>query len=263
VAQTTAQWLRVGFCQGNFNSDNCLISGRTMDYGPFGYVEEFDPHFGSWVGSGQHFAFMNQPVAGLMNLRSLTEALVPLLGKDADEVFESVKMAYMQASEDAKVDVWQKKLGLFQWSSDAATILSELLRLMKSCRADWTITWRQLAAVSALPEGIDDQSLLTPIVNANSHTNLIQAQADDWVAWLKQWLALVDKSRGREAAAEAIVLSSPKYIPREWMLREAYEAAQKGDYSGVHELFEVFKKPYAEQPEFARYFVCKPSGSIS
>jgi len=263
VAQTTAQWLRVGFCQGNFNSDNCLISGRTMDYGPFGYVEEFDPYFGSWVGSGSHFAFMNQPEAGLMNLRSLTEALAPLLGKDEDEIFKSVKVAYMQASEEAKAEVWRKKLGLVEWSSGAAALLSELLRLMKACGADWTITWRQLAEVLALPKGSDAQSLLTPIVRANSHTNRIQAQAENWIAWLKQWLALVDKGQGREAAAEEIRSSSPKYIPREWMLKEAYEAAQRGDFSGVHELFEVFKKPYAEQSEFGKYFVCKPRCSIS
>merc|ERR1719281_1143645 len=85
VAKTTAEWLRVGFCQGNFNSDNCLVSGRTMDYGPFGFVEEFDPRFGSWVGSGSHFAFMNQPQAGMMNLKSFTEALSPLLDEDEGE----------------------------------------------------------------------------------------------------------------------------------------------------------------------------------
>merc|ERR1712048_1243838 len=106
VAHMTAQWLRVGFCQGNFNADNCLISGRTMDYGPFGYVEEFDPRFGSWTGSGSHFAFMNQPTAGLMNLRTLSESLAPLLRQDEDEVFESVKSIYLQASEDAKTEVW-------------------------------------------------------------------------------------------------------------------------------------------------------------
>merc|ERR1712217_404192 len=105
--------------------------------------------------------------------------------------------------------------------------------------------------------GSDDQSLLAPIASANSHTDRIRARANDWVAWLKQWLALVDKGQGREAAAEVIKSSSPKYVPREWMLKEAYEAAQRGDFSGVHELFEVFKKPYAEQPESARYFVCK------
>jgi hypothetical protein len=54
-------WLRVGFCQGNFNADNCLVGGRTMDYGPFGWMDEYDPGFAKWVGSGEHFAFMNQP----------------------------------------------------------------------------------------------------------------------------------------------------------------------------------------------------------
>lgn len=263
VARTTAQWLRVGFCQGNFNSDNCLVSGRTMDYGPFGYVEEFDPKFGSWVGSGDHFAFMNQPEAGLMNLRSLTEGLAPLLGESADAVFKSVKVAYQQASSEAQVEVWQRKLGLSEWSSEAAICLKELLRLMESCGADYTITWRQLAATLALPTASDDQRLLEPIISANSHTRRIASRADAWTAWLKQWLALVDKGQGRQAAAEMIRAASPKYVPREWMLKEAYDAAQKGDFSGTHELFELFKAPYAEQPEFEKYFVCKPRVGIS
>lgn len=176
-----------------------------MDYGPFGYVEEFDPSFGSWVGSGSHFAFMNQPTAGLLNLRTLTESLAPLLEKDEDETFEFVKATYLQASEDAKTLVWQKKLGLSDWSSEAAGVLSELLRLMQISKADYTITWRQLAEVLTLPLNSDDQSLLKPLVTANKHTPGIEARADAWAKWLRKWLALVDLDQTREAAARIII----------------------------------------------------------
>ena len=63
LASLSAEWLRVGFCQGNFNADNCLVGGRTMDYGPFGFMDKYDPAFAKWTGSGNHFAFMNQPAA--------------------------------------------------------------------------------------------------------------------------------------------------------------------------------------------------------
>lgn len=262
VAETTAQWLRVGFCQGNFNSDNCLISGRTMDYGPFGFVEEFCPRFGSWVGSGSHFAFMNQPQAGMMNLRSLTEALAPLTDEGEDQLWESVRNLYMQSSENAKAEVWRQKLGLLEWSSEAASLLSDLLTLMQQCRADWTITWRQLAACLEVPEGSSDEALLEPLVSTQRHS-AIQSRSDKWLSWLRQWVSLVGSGR-RAAAAQSIRSASPKYVPREWMLKEAYLAAQQGDFALVKELFELFKHPYAEQVEHEKsYFVCKPTVSIS
>ena len=78
-AQLTAQWIRVGFCQGNFNSDNCLVGGRTMDYGPFGFMEKYDRAWNMWVGGGDHFSFRNQPEAGGKNFESLVESVMLLL----------------------------------------------------------------------------------------------------------------------------------------------------------------------------------------
>jgi uncharacterized protein YdiU (UPF0061 family) len=79
LAALMAHWLRVGFNQGNFNSDNCLVAGRTMDYGPFGFIELYRPDFVMWVGGGRHFAFMNQPNAALKNLGTLASAVLPLV----------------------------------------------------------------------------------------------------------------------------------------------------------------------------------------
>jgi uncharacterized protein YdiU (UPF0061 family) len=69
LASLVANWIRVGFCQGNFNSDNCAVGGFTLDYGPFGFCDVYDPHFQSWTGGGHHFSFMNQPVAAQQNFK--------------------------------------------------------------------------------------------------------------------------------------------------------------------------------------------------
>eukprot|EP00419_Tripos_fusus_P031690 CAMPEP_0172780562 /NCGR_PEP_ID=MMETSP1074-20121228/202989_1 /TAXON_ID=2916 /ORGANISM="Ceratium fusus, Strain PA161109" /LENGTH=620 /DNA_ID=CAMNT_0013617539 /DNA_START=35 /DNA_END=1899 /DNA_ORIENTATION=+ len=260
VANMTVQWLRVGFCQGNFNSDNCLLSGRTMDYGPFGFVEQFDPRFGSWEGSGSHFAFMNQTQAGMMNMRSLTEALAPLLDEDEDQAWDKVKALYLQESEQAKTEMWRKKLGLHNWSSEAAALLSDLLRLMQESEADWTITWRQLAACLEVPPGSSDDDLLKPIVSLQSESDAITCRSETWVSWLKRWVTMVDdEGSGRSVAADSIRATSPKYVPREWMLKEAYTAAQQGDFSLVKQLFDLFKHPYAEQESHMRFYASKPT----
>lgn len=265
VANMTTHWLRVGFCQGNFNSDNCLISGRTMDYGPFGFVEEFDPNFGSWVGSGSHFAFMNQPQAGMMNLRSLFEALSPLLDGDEDELWETAKAFYLQASETAKADMWRQKLGLRDWSPEAAGLLSELLRLMEQCASDWTITWRQLAECLEVPLDSDDVTLLRPLLRPQGHTTKMQARAAEWVSWIKRWMAMVEaQDGGKVAAAQLIRATCPKFVPREWMLKEAYDAAQAGDYAPGKELLELFTHPFCEGGDREmRYYACKRTVSIS
>jgi uncharacterized protein YdiU (UPF0061 family) len=92
------EWIRVGYCQGNFNSDNCLVAGRTMDYGPFGFIEKFTPLWNMWVGGGNHFGFLNQPMAGLKNFESLVSAVTPLLDENGRQqakaiVFEHEKRA--------------------------------------------------------------------------------------------------------------------------------------------------------------------------
>eukprot|EP00928_Gymnodinium_smaydae_P045640 TRINITY_DN30395_c0_g2_i1.p1 TRINITY_DN30395_c0_g2~~TRINITY_DN30395_c0_g2_i1.p1 ORF type:complete len:563 (-),score=121.99 TRINITY_DN30395_c0_g2_i1:214-1902(-) len=264
VAEMTAQWLRVGFCQGNFNSDNCLISGRTMDYGPFGFVETFSPRFGSWVGSGSHFAFMNQPKAGLMNLRSLTEALTPLLVEDEEETWQKVQALYMEASEASQGEVWRRKLGLSSWTPDGASLLRDLLELMESCDADWTITWRQLADCLELPRESGDDALIELLIQAQSDVCSVAQQSSRWLQWLKRWDAMIGpEPEVRAASVSTMRRASPRYVPREWMLKEAYQAAQEGDFSIVRDLFQLFKHPYEKQEACEKYYTCKPVVRIS
>ena len=238
LSKLMADWLRVGYCQGNFNSDNCLIAGRTMDYGPFGFIEKYDPLWNMWVGGGEHFAFMNQPKAARQNFVSFVKAVLPLL---SDEGIRKAQ-EYVDGFEDlcqktCDEQCWRPKLGL-QGDVEVRELFTELEELMSESSIDYTIFWRQL---STLPENTDGlQPALYSIQPAEREQR--------WVKWLQRW-------RSFDPDPEIMRRSSPKYVPREWMLVEAYEAAQKGDFSVVHELQNLFASPFSEHAESApKYF---------
>merc|ERR1712039_579880 len=112
-------------------------------------------------------------------------------------------------------------------------------------------TWRQLAVCLELADGVDDVALLAPLVSVSSNADAIKRSKDQWIAWLKRWRTMVvGQGCTREESAKAMRLVSPKYVPREWMLKAAYDKAGGGDFTLVKELFELFKQPYAEQPSF-------------
>ena len=93
LVSLVANWMRVGYCQGNFNSDNCAAGGFTLDYGPFGFCELFDPRFQPWTGGGEHFSFFNQPFAAEINFKMFCSSLLPLLleNKEDIEKLEKIK----------------------------------------------------------------------------------------------------------------------------------------------------------------------------
>ena len=258
LAAMVAGWLRVGFCQGNFNADNCLVGGRTMDYGPFGFLDEYDPLFAKWTGSGEHFAFMNQPDAGLANFGTLAEALTLLLPGGAAEAQEASREA-AAAMDAAVANVWRVKFGLPDTDagrSAAASLWPELEGLLRGSRADWTLVWRQLAEVALLDEGPDD--LLEPL-QAAFYAPLTpgDSAAADWVEFLRRWRkAAFSDGSPPGAVTERLRRENPKYIPREWMLVEAYDAAAAGDYGPVRELQDLFLDPYGEgtAQQAARFF---------
>jgi uncharacterized protein YdiU (UPF0061 family) len=258
LAHLTAEWLRVGFCQGNFNSDNCLAGGRTMDYGPFGFIEKYDPRWNMWVGGGEHYSFMNQPDAGLRNFASFCGALLPLLDEGAREQLGALVEAHAVRAAEAVNEVWRRKLGLAVWGDGPdgpARLLAALLRLMQRTPADYTLTWRLLPAVLELPAPLQPASVLD-VLRPAFYEQPDAAAADEWSRWVGKWRALVEgQAGGCAAAAAAMRAASPKYVPREWMLANAYKAAQRGDYGPLEELAALFRRPYDEQPEMEqRYF---------
>jgi uncharacterized protein YdiU (UPF0061 family) len=151
-AHLAAEWLRVGYTQSNFNSDNCLVGGATVDYGPFGFIEKYEPGWGMWIGAGQHFAFTNQPRAAGKNLMMFLRSLEPLVDAEGVAELRRIGEGYGDKADAALGAMWARKLGLVEASlaagidsvqSDASTtagrLFTQLERLMAEDGADYTI----------------------------------------------------------------------------------------------------------------------------
>jgi len=249
-----AGWLRVGFCQGNFNSDNCLISGRTMDYGPFGFMEKFVPLWCMWVGGGEHFGFLNQPEAAHKNFTSFAKSVLPVMDQPGtSEVYQIINENKTVILNTVN-EMWNRKLGLTsEFSMDAKNLLSRLISLMEHSEADYTIFWRELAGIAGiLSEERDPSEYVSKLEESTFYSPLSDTNKTKWRDWLDTWSTLVfNQAKENAVSVDSISTSmkkiSPKYIPREWMLVVAYEEAIQGSNETLLELQNLFTHPYDEQ----------------
>lgn len=259
----TRDWIRVGFCQGNFNSDNCLISGRTMDYGPFGFIERFEPLWNMWSGGGEHFGFLNQPIAGFKNFTSLCKAVEPLLPLKWKMELEDVIEDHGNDAKKSLKIVWGEKLGFTKISPNS--FIDELVSLLEKTQSDYTIFWRQLAQFNdkffdkSTP--VNEEDVLSVFQNT-FYEPLSDSLKGKFVDWLNRYVGhlktdLDQSGLSIDETSTNMRKISPKYIPREWMLVRTYTDAMKGDYGLLKELYELFLNPYDEQPEYEEKYYKK------
>lgn len=245
-----ADWLRVGYCQGNFNSDNCAAGGFTLDYGPFGFCGRFDPFYQPWTGGGRHFSFLNQPFAAQQNFNSFCTALAPLLVShdEADARLDDINDSFAERMESHMNAMWSSKLGLKNASSE---FVLQLLRLMAQGEADFTLLFREL---SHLP---DDFSALQRCFYSPLKGDVLVA----WQAWFTEWRSAIHKQGDAHTVSAKMKRVNPKYGWREWLVVPAYERAMQGDFTLVQELQRVLTAPYDEQSEDieAKYYGLTPS----
>ena len=146
LSSLIAHWLRIGYCQGNFNSDNCAAGGFTLDYGPFGFCEVFDPQYQPWIGGGEHFSFFNQHVAAEANFYMFWKAIRLLVTDDA-VVLEQLDKVYSGFKEEINTSIqqmWAEKLGLTNYND---ALVQELFPLMVETKVDFTIFFRELCQI--------------------------------------------------------------------------------------------------------------------
>lgn len=231
-------WLRVGYCQGNFNSDNCAAGGFTLDYGPFGFCEVFDPWFQPWTGGGEHFSFFNQPTAAETNYHMFWTAVRPLLSEDAAalEHFDQIRREFATVMQQHVQAMWASKLGLTEYP---VTLFKTLMQLMTASEVDYTIFFREL---SHIPNDIS-------ALKKSFYTETSQQTDEQWQAWLQDWRDLVSKEGDLTGIAAKMKQTNPKYTWREWLIVPAYQQAMQGDYSLVRALQAVLNRPYDEQSQ--------------
>ncbi len=231
TAGLMAAWQGVGFVHGVMNTDNFSISGLTLDYGPYAFMEGYDPGFTpNHTDSAGRYAYDQQPAVGQWNVGALAQALLPLIPREeAIAGFD----AYVPAWEEAYAMVMRGKLGLQRAEAGDAALLDDLLQLMYSARSDWTVTWRALGGITIAGEA--DQRAFAALFSD-------RARCD---AWLFRYRARVATEAGNDAARQARMDAvNPMYVLRTWIAQEAIVAAQSGDFSVVDRLMTVLRRPY-------------------
>lgn len=249
-----ANWQRIGYCQGNFNSDNCAAGGFTLDYGPFGFCEVFDPWFQPWAGGGEQFSFFNQPIAAEANYHMFWKAVRLLLAEDAEalEQFDQVRRGFAEAMQKQIQEMWAAKLGLTEFNPE---LFKKLMQLMTDSEVDYTIFFRELSHIP------DDVSAL----NKSFYVKTSQQLDEQWQSWLKSWRNLVINDNNLTEISTKMKQTNPKYTWREWLIVPAYQQAMQGDYILVKELQDVLSYPYDEQSQEIedKYYRLRPKACFN
>ncbi|MDT3775985.1 YdiU family protein [Nitrospira sp. MA-1] len=246
-----AQWQAVGWAHGVLNTDNMSILGLTMDYGPFGFMEGYDPTF-ICNHSDHHgrYSFQNQPDIGYWNIRALARALSPFL-EEAD--VNATPAVYEKAMTGKYAELMRAKLGLVESHAGDDKLVTDLLNLMDSSRADYTTLFRTLGTVRqespTVPSELRDQFL---------H----REPFDDWTARYRERLR-AEKSDDAERSVRMDQVN-PKYILRNHLAQRAItQAVQQKDYSEIDRLLKLLSDPFTEQPGMEVYALPPPPGEPS
>ena len=249
TASLMAQWQAVGFVHGVMNTDNFSITGLTIDYGPYAFMEAFESGFIPNHSDPQgRYAYDQQPAIGQWNVSALAQALLPLMRREeAVAAFDT----YVPAWEEAYAHIMRAKLGLETAQPGDDKLLDELLVLMQAARADWTITWRALAGITA---DTDSRAFASQFADRTATE-----------AWLSTYRARLHAEHSDDTRRQARMdATNPKYVLRTWMAHEAITAAQKGDFSVIDRVMQTLKAPFAEQPGREAWATVAPAwaGSI-
>ena len=259
TAVMIADWMRVGFVHGVMNTDNMSILGLTIDYGPYGWLEDYDPDWtpNTTDAGGKRYRYAHQPQIAHWNLWQLANAIHPLFEKTdgLEEVLNQFPDFYQQQ--------WNRiraaKLGLSEFRTETDQPLwDELLEFFAGTETDMTIFFRMLSKVSG--DSMEENEPMEILRDAFYDPEKIQdEQKNKLVQWLTHYLErLKEDGMDRNERIETMNRANPKYVLRNYMAQLAIDKATEGDPSLIHEMLEVLRKPYDEQPEMEQYFAKRP-----
>lgn len=249
-------WQRVGFVHGVMNTDNMSILGLTIDYGPYGWLEDFD--FG-WTPNttdrqNKRYRYGNQPNIGLWNLLQLANALYALV--EETDPFEAILKEYKENFEVKSLQMMRSKLGLEVEDKNDAKLMSELEECLLLTETDMTIFFRLLANYK---KGVADEGLETIHKAFYKPEELKDGNLEQWKVWFANYdERLCKETSSNDARKKKMNKVNPKYVLRNYMAQLAIDDADKGDYKLVSEFFELLKQPYEDQPESEKWFVKRP-----
>jgi uncharacterized protein YdiU (UPF0061 family) len=247
-----AHWQSVGFCHGVMNTDNMSILGLTLDYGPFQFLDGYDPtHICNHSDSQGRYAFYKQPNVAYWNLFCLGQALLPLIDEQeqaiaALETYKSLYPAALAARMAAK-------LGFASDHENQRPLIETILKLLAQEKVDFTIFWRRLSQWACAMDLADPQV---------RDLFVDRASAEQWLATFRALhLQTSDASAG--AASARMLRTNPKYVLRNHLGELAIRAAKERDFSVVQELHTVLADPFSEHPDHEEWAGFAPDWASS
>ena len=258
TAKLMVNWMRVGFVHGVMNTDNMSILGLTIDYGPYGWIDNYDPLWtpNTTDASGRRYRFGQQPQIGLWNLERLVSALFPLFEKEASA--EDILDTYLSTYEREQSEVYRRKIGLSEFKGeDDIQLFYDLFSVLKATETDMTIFFRQLANVDLeCSEG--QKAMIQPLLKAY-YKEPTSPVIEKLITWLGAYRHRIkDDKLSKEERKAHMNQTNPKYVLRNYMAQLAIDKAEDGDARLVHSLLELLKSPYDEQAEFEEFFAKRP-----
>ncbi len=256
TAELVAQWQSVGFMHGVLNTDNMSILGQTLDYGPYGFMEAYDPtHICNHTDQQGRYSYQMQARIGEWNCFALGQALLPLIG-DVDETYQALGI-YKTAYANKQDALWRAKLGLMQAQEGDQALVDKLLALLAASRVDFPIFFRKLSDLR-----LDDDGAMSMTASASASAAYLRdlfidrAAFDIWCVEYRQRLrAEGSVDAARKAAMDRV---NPKYVLRNYLAQLAIDNAQHKDFSEVRRLLQVLQRPFDEQPEHEAYAALPP-----
>ena len=247
-------WQRVGFVHGVMNTDNMSILGLTIDFGPYGWLEGFDFGWTPNTTDRQHkrYRYGNQPNIGLWNLYQLANALYPIIEEVAP--LEAVLNQYKIDFEAHSFTMMKSKLGLFTDDEKDVNLIQTLEDNLQLVETDMTIFFRLLSDFSDVKTGFHlIENAFYDLANITDEVKM------RWINWFEIYQnRLMKETISSKERKEKMDLINPKYVLRNYMSQLAIDAADKGDYSLIDELYQLLKKPYEEQPKYQKWYAKRP-----
>ena len=262
TAEMIVHWQRVGFVHGVMNTDNMSVLGETIDYGPYGWLDDFDPDWtpNTTDAAGRRYRYAHQPQIAMWNLAQLASSVYPLIN-DKELLQGALEEDYAETFSQGWQAMMARKLGLANFGGEKdEALIKECCAILTRVETDMTIFFRQLAGVDINIGAADNDDLMEPLLPAYYDPGELSG---DYKARLGNWLRDYiqrcrrdgDNNNERIRRMNAV---NPKYVLRNYMAQLAIDQAEQGDYTLVNELLELLRKPYDEQPDKAEWYARRP-----